>query len=258
MDGRGLEISPWDRGSGVGVREEAAGVGDTPAVALEGVSRHYGQGRGRVVALEGVSFTVRPGEFLAIMGPSGSGKSTLLNVIGALDAPSGGRVRVGGRDIAALAPVERARYRRREVGFIFQAFNLLPRLTALENVALPLLLDGVAPAERRRRAAALLDEMGLADRLSHTPGTLSGGEQQRVAIARALVNAPRLLLADELTGNLDSRTAQAIVALLTTLHRTRHQTIILITHDAAIAGLAERRVRMHDGRLVAADAPTEV
>ena len=213
-----------------------------------------GQGPGRVVALEGVSLTVRPGEILAIMGPSGSGKSTLLNVLGALDAPSGGRILVGGRDIAALAPAERARYRRCEVGFIFQAFNLLPRLTALENVALPLLLDGVAPGERRRRATALLDEVGLADRQSHTPGALSGGERQRVAIARALVTAPRLLLADEPTGNLDSRTTQAIVALLAALHRTRQQTIILITHDAAIADVAERRVRMRDGRLVEADA----
>ena len=220
-----------------------------PVVRVEGVSQRYGHGEGAVVALDDVTLRVSEGEFVAIMGPSGSGKSTLLNLIGALDRPTDGRIVVGERDIATLAPKEAARYRRREVGFIFQSFNLLPRLTVLENVALPLMIDGVAPAERRRRARAGLEALGMGERLGHKPNTLSGGEKQRVAIARALVNAPRLLLADEPTGNLDSRNAAAVVDLLVELNRTRGQTIVLITHNPEVAGAAGRIVQMRDGRI---------
>ena len=224
-----------------------------PAVSLEGVSQRYGRGSSEVVALESVSLTVNEGAFLAIMGPSGSGKSTLLNLVGALDKPSAGRIVVGGRDIASLSAKEAARYRRLEVGFIFQSFNLLPRLTVLENVALPLMFDGVAPAERAQRATAVLEELGLGERLRHKPPTLSGGEKQRAAIARALINNPRLLLADEPTGNLDSRNAGAAMELLAGLNRSRRQTIILITHDAEVAAHAGQVVHMRDGRLVAND-----
>ncbi len=200
----------------------------TVAVSLEGVSRRYGRGVSEVGALEGVSLEVHDGAFIAIMGPSGSGKSTLLNLNGALDKPSDGRIVVAGHDIAAFSPKEAARYRRREVGFIFQSFNLLPRLTVLENVALPLMFEGIRPAERNRRAKTVLEELGLGERLAHTPGTLSGGEKQRVAIARALINNPRLLLADEPTGNVDSRNAGAAMTLLADLNRSRGQTIILL------------------------------
>jgi putative ABC transport system ATP-binding protein len=187
------------------------------------------------------------------MGPSGSGKSTLLNLIGALDRPTEGRIIVGDRDIARLSTKEAACYRRREVGFIFQSFNLLPRLTVLENVALPLMFEGIAPAVRTRRARATLENLGLSDRLHHQPTTLSGGEQQRVAIARALINQPRLLLADEPTGNLDSRNAEAVVTLLADLNHTRGQTILLITHNPEVAGTAGQIVHMRDGRIVHAD-----
>lgn len=221
-----------------------------PAVRLEGVSQRYGQGQGEVIALDNVTLQVDEGEFLAIMGPSGSGKSTLLNLIGALDRPSAGRIVVGDRDVAALPVKEAARYRRREIGFVFQSFNLLPRLSVLENVALPLMFDGVAPAERKRRARAGLESLAMGDRLEHRPPTLSGGEKQRVAIARALINGPRLLLADEPTGNLDSRNAEAVVDLLVDLNRTHGQTIILITHNAEVAQAAGRVIHMRDGRIV--------
>src|SRR5207245_7431094 len=188
-------------------------------------------------------------EFVAIMGPSGSGKSTLLNLVGALDRPSGGRVLVGGRDISRLTPKDAARYRRREVGFIFQSFNLLPRQTVLENVIAPLMFDSVGPAERRERATEALRRLGMEDRLLHRPATLSGGEQQRVAIARALIGRPRVLLADEPTGNLDSRNAAAVQDLLRGLHEDG-QTILLITHDAGVAANAGRMVHTLDGRIV--------
>jgi putative ABC transport system ATP-binding protein len=224
-------------------------VPGTPAIEVEVVERTYGRGDSEVHALQRVSLSVAKGEFVAIMGPSGSGKSTLLNLIGALDRPSAGRVLAGGRDIAALNAREAARYRRREVGFVFQSFNLLPRLTVLENVALPLMFEGVVPAERDRKARGLLEDLGLGGRLQHKPGTLSGGEKQRVAIARALVNDPRVLLADEPTGNLDSKNAQAAMELLVELNRTRRQTIFLITHEAEVARHASRVVHMRDGRI---------
>jgi putative ABC transport system ATP-binding protein len=194
---------------------------------------------------------IEDGEFVAVMGPSGSGKSTLLNVIGALDRPTEGRVIVDGNDIARFDAKAAARYRRRSVGFVFQSFNLLPRLTVLENVALPLMFEGIARAERLERARAVLNELGMGDRLEHRPPTLSGGEKQRVAIARALVNHPDLVLADEPTGNLDSRTAQSVMHLIADLNQKRHQTVLVITHDADVAAHASRIVHMRDGRIEA-------
>ena len=218
------------------------------AVAIEDVVRQFGRGDSAVRALDGISITVAEGDFLAVMGPSGSGKSTLLNLVGALDRPDAGSILVGGRDIAGLSVRESAQYRRTEVGFVFQSFNLLPRLTVLENVAMPLMFDGVSAGDRRARAEAVLTELGMSHRLSHRPPTLSGGEKQRVAIARSLVHQPRLLLADEPTGNLDSRNAEAAMELLTQLNRDRGQTIILITHEPDVARHAGRVVHMRDGR----------
>jgi putative ABC transport system ATP-binding protein len=222
-------------------------------VELRNVVRQYGGGDSSVRALDDVTLTVSEGEFLAIMGPSGSGKSTLLNLVGALDRPDSGSIVVGGQDIAGLSVKAAARYRRTDVGFIFQSFNLLPRLSVLENVAMPLMFDGVAPAERTSRAREALTELGMQHRLEHRPPTLSGGEKQRVSIARALVHAPRLLLADEPTGNLDSRNAAAAMSVLSQLNRDRGQTIVLITHEAEVAAHASRVVHMRDGRLVDAD-----
>jgi putative ABC transport system ATP-binding protein len=224
-------------------------VPERVAIELDRVARTYGKGDSEVHALREVSLSVGEGEFIAIMGPSGSGKSTMLNLIGALDKPSSGRILAGGRDIARLDGREAARYRRREIGFVFQSFNLLPRLTVLENVALPLMFDSVAPARRVEKARALLGELGLGGRLSHRPPTLSGGERQRVAIARALVNEPRVLLADEPTGNLDSKNAEAALELLVALNRDRGQTIFLITHEADVARHAGRVVHMRDGSI---------
>jgi putative ABC transport system ATP-binding protein len=225
------------------------------AVTLESVSRTYGQGKSQVTALEDISLEVCEGEFVAVMGPSGSGKSTLLNIIGALDRPNRGRIVVEGQNIASLDPRSAARYRRRSVGFVFQSFNLLPRLTVLENVALPLMFEGTAPAPRMKRAARILEELGMQDRINHRPATLSGGEKQRVAIGRALVNDPYLILADEPTGNLDSKTASVVLGLLSELNHSRGQTVLLITHDAGIAAHADRIVQMRDGRII--DTRTE-
>ena len=213
--------------------------------------REYGRGDSAVRALDAVTLVVEPGEFVAIMGPSGSGKSTLLNLVGALDRPDAGSLVVGGADIAGLSVKQAARYRRTEVGFIFQSFNLLPRLSVVENVAMPLMFDGVPRAERLRRAREVLEGLDMAHRFDHHPPTLSGGERQRVAIARALVTGPRLLLADEPTGNLDTRNAEAVMTLLNQLNRERAQTILLITHEADIAAHASRTVHMRDGRMVA-------
>jgi putative ABC transport system ATP-binding protein len=221
-----------------------------PAIELDQVERTYGKGDSEVHALQRVSLAVSEGEFIAIMGPSGSGKSTMLNLIGALDRPTAGRILAGGRDIARLNARDAARYRRREIGFVFQSFNLLPRLTVLENVVLPLMFEGVSPGDRDQKARGLLDDLGLGGRLQHKPGTLSGGEKQRVAIARALANDPRILLADEPTGNLDSRNAQAAMELLAELNRSRGQTIFLITHEAEVARHANRVVHMRDGTII--------
>ncbi len=215
-----------------------------------GLERIYETGETRVAALAGLTLDVRRGEFVAVMGPSGSGKSTLLNVLAGLERPSGGRVIVDGVDLAGLDENGLARYRRDNIGIIFQALNLLPRYRVIDNVALPLLFAGIPLAERERRASAVLDRLGMAPRAGHRPSQLSGGEMQRTAIARALVTDPALLLADEPTGNLDSANGEALLGLLAELHQ-RGQTIVLVTHDAAIAARAQRVVRMLDGKMVA-------
>jgi ABC-type lipoprotein export system ATPase subunit len=197
-----------------------------------------------------VSLSIPPGQFVGVVGPSGSGKSTLLHLLAALDQPSGGTLRVGTWDLGGLRPSERAQYRRSVVGLVFQQFHLIPTMTARENVALPLLLAGVSPSERARRATTALREVGLADRMDHRPAELSGGEQQRVAVARALVGDPPLLLADEPTGNLDAETGAQIVALLARLHREHDRTVLVATHHAEeIAPFVDRAVRLRDGAL---------
>lgn len=215
-----------------------------------GLVRTYRLGRSEVHALQGVDLRVEGGEFLAIMGPSGSGKSTLLNLLGGLDIPDRGEVRYRGQGLSRQSRNALAEFRGRKVGFVFQTFNLIPTFSALRNVELPLVFEGVARRERRARAQARLDQVGLAARLHHRPGELSGGEQQRVAIARALVTDPEVLLCDEPTGNLDSASGAQIMALLAELNRQRGITVIVVTHEPEVARLAGRRVYMRDGRIV--------
>ena len=211
------------------------------------LTRHYQVGKAMVAALSEVDLTVPPGEFTALVGPSGSGKSTLLNLIGGLDRPSGGEIVVDGRSLGTAPDAELVRYRRERIGFIFQSFNLLPTLTALENVEAPLMLAEIPQKTRRERAAALLESVGLAQRMLHKPNELSGGEKQRVAIARALANRPALLLADEPTGNLDSKTGAAVLDLLCGLLDAQGVTMILVTHDPEIAARADRIIHLRDG-----------
>jgi putative ABC transport system ATP-binding protein len=218
------------------------------------VRKVYGEGEARVEALRGVDLAVRPGEMLAIMGRSGSGKSTLLCMLGGIDTPTSGEVYLEGVNLATLSDDQRTIMRRQRLGFVFQSFNLLPILTAEENVALPLELDGVPSAEAKRRAVAMLDLVGMAGRRDHIPSTLSGGEQQRVAIARSLVIEPALLLADEPTGNLDSVNGQRVINMLRNLVDQRQQTIVLVTHDPVVAARADRVVHLLDG-LIEHEAP---
>jgi putative ABC transport system ATP-binding protein len=220
-----------------------------PLVRIERLGKTYIAGAAPVPALDGATLDIAAGEFVAIMGPSGSGKSTLMNLLGLLDRASAGRYWLDGEDVGGLGPDHRARLRNAKLGFVFQSFNLLARSAAIENVELPLLYAGVAAAERRRRAGAALDAVGLAHRRAHWPYQLSGGEQQRVAIARAIVNEPRLILADEPTGALDSRTGLMILALFQELNRAG-RTVVLVTHDAHISRHAGRVVTLHDGRLL--------
>ncbi|HTR50418.1 MAG TPA: ABC transporter ATP-binding protein [Kofleriaceae bacterium] len=229
----------------------------TALIELEHVSKIYAAGDAEVRALDDVSLTIPAGQFVAVMGASGSGKSTLMNVIGCLDRPTRGRCRLAGREIGNLAPNELAKIRNELLGFVFQSFNLLPRTSARENVELPLLYSGVPARERAARAIAALGRVGLADRADHTPGQLSGGQQQRVAIARALVNDPKLILADEPTGQLDSRASMDLIHLLQDLVRTGI-TIVLVTHEADIGACAERVVTMRDGKIVADVVQTPV
>jgi len=219
-----------------------------PIVALDRVSRTYAMDGIHVDALRDVSLEVAQGEFVAIIGPSGSGKSTMMNIVGCLDRPTAGAYRLAGTAVAALGDDELARLRSRTIGFVFQSYNLLPRTSALDNVATPLLYQGVGRRERVARATAALERLGLGDRLHHEPSQLSGGQQQRVAVARAIVTDPALILADEPTGNLDSASGQDVLAVLRELHASG-RTIVLITHDAEVAAAASRQVHIRDGRI---------
>jgi putative ABC transport system ATP-binding protein len=220
----------------------------TPIIELADVHKVYATGAAEVQALRGISLVIHPGEYLAVMGPSGSGKSTLMHILGCLDTPTAGSYQLAGTDVSGMSEVELAQVRNRRIGFVFQQFNLLPSMTALRNVELPLCYAGVGRADRKVRALAALDRVGLADRVEHRPGELSGGQQQRVAVARSLVTDPALLLADEPTGNLDSRSTEDLLALFAELHAAG-RTIVLITHENTVADAAGRVVRIRDGRL---------
>jgi len=221
-----------------------------PVISLIGAGRTYDLGRVQVPALVDATFAVERGEFVAILGPSGSGKSTLLNIVGCLDRPTAGQYLLEGTSVAELDDDALARLRSRTIGFVFQNYNLLPRTSALENVAAPLLYQGVGRRERHARAAATLERLGLGDRLSHEPSELSGGQQQRVALARALVTDPAVILADEPTGNLDSTSGAEVIELLRALHGAG-RTLLLVTHDADVAAHADRLVHVRDGRVAA-------
>jgi putative ABC transport system ATP-binding protein len=220
-----------------------------PVLEVSDLVKTYGQGDTAVHALRGISLTVARGEYLAIMGQSGSGKSTLMNILGCLDIPTFGRYLLDGVDVSRLTDRQLALVRNRRIGFVFQAFNLIPRTSAQANVELPLAYAGMKAAERRRRAAAALAMVGLADRARHEPNQLSGGQQQRVAVARALVTAPALVLADEPTGNLDTQSSADVLAVLDRLNRSG-RTIVLITHEADVAAHAHRLIRLVDGEIV--------
>ncbi len=229
--------------------------GNPPLILGQNLSRRYGVGKSTVVALAGADFTVQRGEFVALVGSSGSGKSTLLNLIGGLDRPSGGRITVDGVSLGETTELELVRHRRTRIGFIFQSFNLLPTLSAVENVEVPLLLAELPKVQRRPRALALLEAVGLRERAEHTPNELSGGEKQRVAIARALANDPVLLLADEPTGNLDSKNGTAVLDLLCGLLRAKGMTMLIVTHDLQVAARADRKLTMKDGFIQAGEPP---
>ena len=219
-------------------------------IKLKQVSRVYNMGSHQVNALDGVDCTIETGEFVSILGVSGSGKSTLLHLIGGLERPSAGQVLLDGKDLGSLNNNDLATYRNQKIGFVFQQFNLMPTLTALENVALPLTLANVNYSERTKRALTALKSVGLEERVAHRPNELSGGEQQRVAIARAIVNEPSIILADEPTGNLDSTTGQSIVELLVNLNAQRGVNIIVATHAIEVANHASRKIRLADGKII--------
>jgi putative ABC transport system ATP-binding protein len=222
---------------------------ENPLIRIQELHRDFLMGHETVHALDGVSLTVRAGEFLGVMGPSGSGKSTLLYLMGGLDRPTAGHIWVHDQDITALDENGLAVYRRRQVGFVFQTFNLISTMGALENVEFPMLFARVPPAQRRERAHYLLELMGLADRVGHKPTELSGGQQQRVAMARALVNDPTIILADEPTGNLDSHTGAEVMAILAQLNREQGRTIVVVSHDPSITDFTSRCIHLLDGRI---------
>ena len=217
-------------------------------IEIRDLTRHYDMGGETIHALRGVTLAIGRNEYVAIMGPSGSGKSTMMNMLGCLDTPSGGEYWLNGQEVSGLTDDALARVRNREIGFVFQTFNLLPRATALHNVELPLVYSGVSGRERRDRAVTALTRVGLANRMDHRPNELSGGQRQRVAIARALVNQPSILLADEPTGNLDSTTSEEIMRVFAELHG-QGQTVVMVTHEPDIAAHAERVVVLRDGRV---------
>lgn len=222
---------------------------DAPEIIeVEDLHRHYRMGGATIAALDGVDFRIQRGEYVAIIGKSGSGKTTLMNLLGCLDQPTRGSYRLDGREVAGLDDDELSKLRNQHIGFVFQSFQLLPRATALANVALPLVYRGVPRRQRRERAAAALERVGLADRMGHRPNELSGGQRQRVAVARALVGDPTLLLADEPTGNLDSATERDIMMLFAELHAAGN-TIIIVTHEPTIASQCARAIRLHEGKV---------
>lgn len=220
-------------------------------ISMKGITKTYKMGQNIVRALSGIDMAIKRGEYVAIIGPSGSGKSTLMNIIGALDSPSDGRYSLNGTEISSYSEGELASIRNKEIGFIFQTFNLLPRMTAWENVALPLIYAGTSTEQRKKLALEKLQQVGLGDRATHKPNELSGGQRQRVAIARALVNNPSILLADEPTGNLDTKTSHEVMGLFQDLHNNGH-TIVLVTHEEDMVAYARRIIRLRDG-LVEAD-----
>jgi putative ABC transport system ATP-binding protein len=215
-------------------------------IRIENLTRFYTIGEETVRALNGINLTIQKNEYVALMGPSGSGKSTLMNIIGCLDTPTSGEYFLNGPNVAQLSDSDLAAIRNKEIGFVFQTFNLLPRLTALQNVALPLVYAGIPEVERLKKAKEVLEQVGLGNRITHRPNELSGGQRQRVAVARALVNHPSIILADEPTGNLDSKTSEEIMQLLDIIHQAGN-TIVLVTHEEDIALRAKRVVRMRDG-----------
>jgi len=223
-----------------------AAKGREPVIRVSDLHKNYRMGSDTIHALNGVDCAIRENEYVAVMGPSGSGKSTLMNIIGCLDRPTTGEYWLSGENVSKFGDKSLARVRNRRIGFVFQTFNLLPRATAVQNVEIPLMYGGVGRRKRRARAREVLERVGLKDRMKHRPSELSGGQRQRVAVARALVNEPEILLADEPTGNLDSRTGEDIMDLFDTLHHAG-QTIILVTHETHIANRAHRHVQLHDG-----------